>query len=383
MQPCREWEKSFLSIKEQSPVAKGKASCDHTVDQPDPLRIAIIAEDLRQPFDEGAKNTGFHLIRSFINKGVKVFVFTRSEAPLLKEAFQLPGNKLLIGRQFGRNLRAQTPDVILYMPASSGTMGAFARAAVIKTQSFGIPLALLNLQYRELPAFARHFGLHRYVDIVLTQSQASTKVFRAFGYKTILLPGGVDRTIFRPASKQEKRLLRLKYGFQDADQIVLHVGHCNRERNVIVLARLVESGFRVILIASTSTVIDTDLLSELRYSGVVVITDFIESVQHFYQMADCYLFPVLRATSAIDAPLSVLEAMACNLPIVTTRFGGLPGMFQFGNGFYYADTEEEIVRMVKQAVEEQDCKTLEMVSPYSWDSVASTILETLQETGHL
>ena len=97
-------------------------------------------------------------------------------------------------------------------------------------------------------------------------------------------------------------------------------------------------------------------------------------------MADCYLFPVFHATSAIDAPLSVLEAMACNLPIVTTRFGALPGMFQSGNGFYYGDTEEEIVRMVKQAVEEQDCRTFEMVSPYSWDNAASTILETLQET---
>ena len=46
-------------------------------------------------------------------------------------------------------------------------------------------------------------------------------------------------------------------------------------------------------------------------------------------------------------------------------------------------TEEEIVRMVKQAVEEQDCRTFEMVSSYSWDNVASTIFETLQETVNL
>ena len=58
-------------------------------------------------------------------------------------------------------------------------------------------------------------------------------------------------------------------------------------------------------------------------------------------------------------------------------------MFNPGNGFYYGDTEEEIVRKVKQAVEEQDCRTFEMVSSYSWDNVASTIFETLQETVNL
>ena len=358
-------------------------SCSLVPCQPDPLRVAVVVEDLRLPLDEGAKKTSFSLIRSFIKKGANVSIFTCYKNPLLENVFPLPGNKFLFGYSFTRNLRAQTPDVILYTPASSGTIGAFVRAAVIKTQSPGIPLALLNLQYRELPVFARYFNLNRYADIVFTQSQASMDVFRSFGCKTILLPGGVDLTVFRPVSKQEKRLLRLKYGFQDADQIVLHIGHCKRDRNVSALARLIMSGFKVILIASTSTAIDRDLLVELRQSGVTVITDFIENIQHFYQMADCYLFPVLRATSAIDAPLSVLEAMACNLPIVTTRFGALPSMFQSGNGLYYGDTEEEIIGLVNQAVEEQDCRTFEMVSSYSWDKVALTILETLEESGKL
>jgi len=349
----------------------------------DAPRIAVITEDLRLPLDEGAKKTAYNLIRALENRGANVLVFTQYKNHLERNTFQLPWNKFLFGYSFGHNLRAQSSHVFIYIPSSSGTIGAFVRAAMIKAQSPGIPLALLNLQYRELPAFARHLSLRWCVDIIFTQSQVSMEVFRSFGCKTILLPGGVDHTIFRPVGKQEKHLLRLKYGFQEADQIVLHVGHCNRDRNVITLARLVESGFKVILIASTSTAIDHDLLVELRRSGVTVIADFIENVQHFYQMADCYLFPVLRATSAIDAPLSVLEAMACNLPIVTTRFGALPSMFQPGNGLYYWDTDEEIVGMVKQAVEEQECRTLEKVSHYSWDSVALAILETLEGMGRL
>jgi glycosyltransferase involved in cell wall biosynthesis len=164
---------------------------------------------------------------------------------------------------------------------------------------------------------------------------------------------------------------------------VLHVGHCNRERNVLVLSLLARSGFKVILIASTSTIIDIELLSELRESGVMVLTQFIENIQHFYQMADCYVFPVIHATSAIDSPLSVLEAMACNLPVVTTRFGILPDLFQPGYGLYYTDLEQEILSMVNKAVVDQDCRTYEKVVPYTWDRVASYILKIFTEAATL
>jgi glycosyltransferase involved in cell wall biosynthesis len=372
-----------LSIKEQSRDERNTTRCEQSGSQLDPLRIAIILEDLRLPIDEGIKKAGFSLIRSFIKKGVKVSIFTRYANHLLKDVYPLPVNKLLLGYSFARNLRDQTPDVLLYIPASSGTLGAFARAAMIKVQCFGVPLAVLNLQYRELPAFAHYFGLHRYVDIVFAQSQASAEVYRSFGCNVILLPGGVDHSVYQPVSKQEKHLLRLEYSFQDADQIILHVGHCNPYRNVITLASLAKLGFKVVLIASTSTVVDVDLAAELRRAGVKVITNYLKNIQHFYQMADCYLFPVFCTTSAIDIPLSVLEAMACNLPVVTTRFGALPGMFSSGNGFYYGNTEDEIIRAVKDAVREQDCRTFEMVSPYSWDNIALAILKTLQETGNL
>ena len=340
-------------------------------------------EDLRLPLDEGAKKSCFSLIRSFKENGAEVSTFTRYGNPLLQDVFPLPSNKLLLGFSFARTLKMQAPDVILYMPTSSGTMGAFVRAAAIRAQRSGIPLALLSLQYRDLPPFASNLGLHRFADIVFTQSQASAEVFRSVGCRTVLLPGGVDHTIFHPASQQERHKLRLQYGFQDTDRIVLHVGHCSRGRSVMTLARLVGSGFKVVLITSTSTALDHELLGQLRRSGVTVITDFIENIQHFYQLADCYLFPVLSVTSAIDAPLSISEAMACNLPVVTTRFGALPAMFQPGNGLYYADSDDEMVRSVEQAVAEQDCRTVEKVSPYSWGRAASTILETLRERSAL
>lgn len=346
----------------------------------DSLHVAVIVEDLRLPLDEGAKNVSFSLIRSLIKKGAQVSIFTRYGNPLLENVFPLPENKFLFGFSFVRNQKARGADAIIYIPTSSGTFGAIIRAATIKIQSFYLPLALLSLQYRELPVLARFCGLCRCVDIVFTQAQASKDVFCSLGFKTYLLPGGVDHTIFRPADGQDKHLLRKKYGFHDEDQIILHVGHCNRDRNVMVLTKLIRSGVKVILIASTSTAIDHDLLFELRQSGITVITEYIENIHHYYQMADCYLFPVLRPTSAIDTPLSVLEAMACNLPVVMTRFGALPDRFEAGNGLYFAETEDEIIGMVNRALDGKNCKTSEMVSQFSWDQLTEIMMEKLQKT---
>jgi glycosyltransferase involved in cell wall biosynthesis len=347
------------------------------------LHIAVVTEDLRLPLDEGAKKASFHIVGSFLKLGVKVSIFTLHENPLLTNVFPLPHNKLLLGYTFARDLRAVTSDAILYIPLSSGTLGAFVRAAMIKAQSSSKPLALLSLQYRQLPVFMRYFNPNQFADIVFTQSQASNEVYHSLGCKTSLLPCGVDHTVFQPVDRQKKDQLRSKYGLGNNARIILHVGHCNRQRNVSILARLVELGFCVILIASTSTNIERILLDELRKSGVKVIDDYVDNIQDYYQMADCYVFPVLNVTSAIDAPLSVLEAMACNLPIVTTRFGAIPGMFQPGQGLYFADNNEEILRNVKLGVEEKDVNTLEMVAPYSWDNVALRLLEELQQVFNL
>ena len=360
-------------------IEASKKGSGHRMAPFDELSIAVIAEDLGMPLDEGSKRIIFSIIREFMKKRISVSIFTSHKNLDLGNVYQLPENRFLVGASFRSNLRAQAPDIILYMPASSGTVGAFIRATMIKMQSSSIPLCLLNTQYRELPAYTRYLRFDRYIDLVFTLSPASTNILQSLGMKTILLSGGVDCDVFKPAGKQEKMLLRSKYGFQEKDQIVLHVGHGNRARNAAILARLIEFGFTVMLVFSTTTPTDAGLLADLRNSGVNVFDEYIDDIQDFYKMADCYVFPVSCSSSAIDIPLSVLEAMACNLPVVTTRFGGLPAWFEPGKGIYYGSTDEEILRLVKEAMKENDCKTLEKVSCFSWENMAATILEKFQE----
>jgi len=58
---------------------------------------------------------------------------------------------------------------------------------------------------------------------------------------------------------------------------------------------------------------------------------YIKKIEEIYQLSDCYIFPITFEGGGISILLSVLEAMACNLPVVTTKFGGLPAIFKGGD----------------------------------------------------
>ena len=63
-------------------------------------------------------------------------------------------------------------------------------------------------------------------------------------------------------------------------------------------------------------------------------------------MSDCYVFPTVHKKACIETPLSVLEAMACNLPIVSTRFGALPTIFNEGSGLFFTENVEHIPQIL-------------------------------------
>jgi glycosyltransferase involved in cell wall biosynthesis len=94
-------------------------------------------------------------------------------------------------------------------------------------------------------------------------------------------------------------------------------------------------------------------------------------------LADCYVFPPLPGSS-LNMPLSVLEAMACNLPVVTTRFQGLD-TFREGDGLVFVDRSDDLAPRVQELLE--SCAppaTREKIQDLSWQSVA-TRLQTYYE----
>lgn len=131
---------------------------------------------------------------------------------------------------------------------------------------------------------------------------------------------------------------------------------------------------QVVVIGSTSYPEDKKLVQKLKKSGIIIISNYIENIEELYQSADCYLFPVFSESACIEIPLSVLEAMACNLPVVSTRFGGLSNLVSEQNGFFYAETEEEILSKICFAKKISAPGTQNLIKELSWQSVVQQIL---------
>ena len=228
--------------------------------------------------------------------------------------------------------------------------------------------------------------------LILVQSRRDLKNFRRFGFNCKFLTNGVDTERFKPISSAGKENLRKKYGIPLNKFVILHVGHITPWRGLEIFRELAKDPrYHVLLVASTSWVAPyASVLESLQAAGCSVITDFVESTEEIYQLADCYLFPGSesgktnlplifprkRHVPSIEVPLSVLEAMACNLPTITSRFGGLPDLFQEGNGYYFINRDAEASEQLQEIVETMDeVKTRQMVSNYSWNHISNQVME--------
>ena len=79
----------------------------------------------------------------------------------------------------------------------------------------------------------------------------------------------------------------------------------------------------------------------------------------------------MHRLGSIEVPLSVLEAMSCNLPVVTTKYGALPQMFTEEGGLHFIEQEADFVRLVAEVRANQEpVSTRKQVLAYSWENIA-------------
>ncbi|MBN2098731.1 MAG: glycosyltransferase [Dehalococcoidia bacterium] len=274
-------------------------------------------------------------------------------------------------RQFWKEIRTFSPEIVHYIHGPS-----IASLVTMKAISLCNRKAktVVSATHPDLPRPVR--GLIRLLkpDLILTQSHDIEQMFIKHGCTTTFLPTGVDTGKFRPVSAAAKHELRKKYGIDEDAFIVLHVGSVRKERNVLLLGDIQESGHQVVLIGSGSTGIEQDVLLYLKKRGCVVRTDYFENVEEIYALSDCYVFPTQKRIASIESPLSVLEAMACNLPVVATPFGALPRLFQPGDGLFFAESKQDIMDSLNSirsgAIE---VNTRQKVVRYDWVKVVSRL----------
>lgn len=144
----------------------------------------------------------------------------------------------------------------------------------------------------------------------------------------------------RLSSNTDQRWPKIK---EQGASIVVHVGHLKRNRGLNQLIAVKErlgDKVEIVFVASPYFEPEDGVVSELTAASVHIDRGFVANIADVYYSADLYLFPVPpEAEGAIELPLSILEAVGCGLPVVTTRFGAIPEALANVECVRFADSE--------------------------------------------
>ncbi len=248
------------------------------------------------------------------------------------------------------------------------------RSYLLKRQA-GKPVVLISLQRRYYPPPLKPLLKKLLPDLVLALSNASVAALTSLGAKATRIPLGVDLERYRPASPETRARLREKYGLPQR-KILLHVGHLTRRRNLDAFLQLAGPRTHLLMVSSTSTRHEIAHIKQ-ACANLTLIDKYIESIEEIYQASDAYVFPTLDDKGAIELPLSILEAMATNLPVITTPFGGIPDVFREVAGLVICTDAVQFTAAIDRLDELEVC-TRQAIVNFSWQDVATEIIRTIE-----
>jgi glycosyltransferase involved in cell wall biosynthesis len=295
-------------------------------------KVFFFSEDLAGPFDEGIKSAAAQILRSLAGKAT-VLCACRSADPSLEMAKEFEGiNRLLLSFKLRRSIRDYAPDIVLYLPRWGGTFAGFLRMRMLRLYARKAKAVMIILQPKDMSRLQKKWLKYLKPDRVMTPSPRVRQEAREAGIPAVFLPLFTDQKKFVPLPDDQSRdELRRKLGLPLDKFLILHVGHINGGRNLEALVSLQAEERQVIVIGSSSTSSvayrDETLKQALLGAGIMIRESYVERIEEVYQSADLYVFPVVRDIGCIALPLSVLEARACGLPVLTSDFGGLRELF--------------------------------------------------------
>lgn len=347
------------------------------------MRVCIYAKRLARQIDEGFLRVAHEVIHEIARHHETLALFSHGDLPDKEGLEKIPTNALCLSLRLRARVRGFRPDAILYIPRSGASLQCFWIARLLRRYGRGAPVVMLTTQPNDLALLPRKLVTLLKPDLLLAASTREQRDLEGKGCAAGFVPLGVDLERFTPATPGRKTELRAKYGIGREEFVALHIGHMNEGRNIRALSQVQDGGSQVVVAASTFFAHDSSLIRHLEAHGVRFLTGYLDNVEEAYQLADCYVFPTVSERACISQPLSVLEAMACNLPVVTTRFGGLPDLFpREGGGLLYATSTPELaakVSHVRDAFRHVSPRTREMVEHYPWTRTGREVLRFAEE----
>ena len=198
-----------------------------------------------------------------------------------------------------------------------------------------------------------------------------------------VIPNGVDVKRFRPPDAAERMRARANLGVDDDRTIALFIGHeFERKGLPIAISALRAAPEVLLLVVGGSADMIRRAQAQARAAGVAARVHFAGTHGDpvpFFWAADVLVLPSAYEANA----LVVLEALACGLPVVSTRVGFAPDLIVDGdNGFIVerdaASVGTRIAELASQPLDEWRGRARRTAEQYAWPLVARRYLDLVE-----
>ena len=323
-------------------------------------KVLFVTRPMVPPWHEGSKKLVWH-IASRLNRfephllTAPTAVYPTAQAPVKWHPVYSQAELTLA--QKGRLLRflyGRIPPVDLlhcyFVPAlmtSTMLAGSRLRHRLPMVQTVpSLPVAKLTA------ATARRLY---YGDCVVTYTAESASRLQGWGVKNVVqINVGVDLERYQKAPREAA--IRAQFGCTDDDVIVLfsgeytRLGAIDRLRKIVLQvmrqAKNVHFVFACRLLLPTDEPIKRALQKTVQQWGLSDRIHFVGEVSHFAKLlkaVDIFIYPVADMTGKIETPLTLIEAMAAGLPIVTSDIYPLKQLFPKGTALLHPPDADELV----------------------------------------
>jgi len=344
------------------------------------LKILVVSERLSPRFDDGIKNIALNLLLQYRKNHDVRGMSERFDIPELN-VVKVETNRWYTSRSVRRTVGDFAPERIIYVPWTSATLRSLFRLRMLKAWSCGARTAIVATLPMPYSTIERLAVRPLQPDLVMALAPETAELTAGLGLRTRAMRVGVDPAKFNPRTEEQYRGLRERHGVPADGFLVSHVGHLKRERLDFGLlcgvAQLPDTS--MLVVGSPHTPEEREYTELLESRGVTVHRGYLEDVSQIYRMSDLYLFPVRDPFACVGIPLSIIEALACDCPVVSTPFQGLPELLAGGDGVHYGSDPRQLLELIDQARrgELELGAPADRVADFTWDSIAADLLERL------
>jgi glycosyltransferase involved in cell wall biosynthesis len=179
-------------------------------------------------------------------------------------------------------------------------------------------------------------------NLLVTYSDYAKDKLNKLGFNNVkrVYPG-IDLTYYSPASKDEDLLK--KYELKATDFIVTFPGEYTRLGAIDNIVDMIlqyrdtfrQNNIKFILACRLKNTQDIlkkeEIMEKIKNhgaAGAVVFVNTFSDMAKLYNLTDAIIFPVREMHGKFDVPLTVIEAMACEKPVIISN---LPTLSEFSN----------------------------------------------------